>query len=206
MNLFVLSAVYRVRAFKDEERRARFRLAVPCPAVKQGGEDLTEFERYAADYSPELTRFCVKLCGNVHDAEDLFQDTWARAFERLEQYDPEQSFKSWLFAICANIFKNSKKLKYNSTKAIFATEEEKERFIRSIPAAEQDIDAYLDLHAAIHELPKKHRLVLVLYYFREFSQSEIASMLDVPEGTVKSRLNTAKKLLKRRLTHEEYQR
>ena len=166
---------------------------------------MTDFERYVAQYSPELTRFCVKLCGDVHDAEDLFQDTWARALDRLEQYDASQNFKSWLFTICANIFKNSKKLKYNTSKAVFSSKEEKERFIQSIPAAQKDIDAYLDLHAAMLSLPKKHRLVIVLYYFREFSQSEIARMLDIPEGTVKSRLNTAKKMLKRRLYDEEDQ-
>lgn len=147
----------------------------------------------------------MKLCGNVHDAEDLFQDTWARAVDKFDRYDPALSFKSWLFAICANIFKNSAKRKYNTSRAIFASEEEKERFIRSIPDRQTDIDAYLDLHAAMLSLPKKHRLVLVLYYFREFSQSEIALMLDIPEGTVKSRLNTAKKLLKRRLYDEEDQ-
>ena len=166
---------------------------------------MTDFEQYTAEYSPELTRFCLKLCGNAHDAEDLFQDTWTRAFEKIEQYRPEYSFKNWLFAICANIFKNSKKEKYNSAKAIFGSEEEKERFLRSIPGAQQDIDAYLDLHAAILSLPKKHRVVLVLCYFKEFSQSEIAQMLGIPEGTVKSRLNTSKKLLKRRLTYEEDQ-
>ena len=167
---------------------------------------MTDFERYTAVYSPELTRFCMKLCGDVHDAEDLFQDTWTRVFDRFEQYDPEQSFKSWLFAICANIFKNSKKQKYNSSRAVFSSKEEKERFLLSIPDVEKDLDAYLDLYDAIYALPKKHRVVLVLYYFREFSQSEIARMLDIPEGTVKSRLNTAKKLLKRRLSYEEYQR
>ena len=167
---------------------------------------MTDFERYVAEYSPQLTRFCMKLCGNIHDAEDLFQDTWARAFDRIDQYRPSYSFESWLFAICANLFKNSKKLKYNSSKAVFATQEEKERFIRSIPAEEKDIDAYLDLHTAMMELPKKHRLVLVLYYFRSFTQQEIADILDIPEGTVKSRLNTAKKLLKRRLYDEEDQR
>ncbi|MBQ3298980.1 MAG: RNA polymerase sigma factor, partial [Ruminococcus sp.] len=146
-----------------------------------------------------------KLCGDVHDAEDLFQDTWARALDKFDQYDPSGSFKGWLFTICANLFRNSKKLKYNSSKAVFSSKEEKETFLNSIPDQETDVDAYLDLHAAILSLPKKHRLVLVLYYFREFSQSEIARMLDIPEGTVKSRLNTAKKLLKRRLYDEETQ-
>lgn len=171
--------------------------------VKTGGEDLTDFERYVAEYSPDLTRFCMKLCGDIHDADDLFQDTWTRALDKFEQYQPQQSFKSWLFAICANTFKNAKKQKYNSAKAIFATEEEKERFILSIPCEEKDIDAFLDLHAALHTLPKKHRVVIVLYYFREFKEQEIARMLEIPEGTVKSRLNTAKKLLKRRLSHDQ---
>ncbi len=167
---------------------------------------MTDFERCVAEYSPRLTRFCMKLCGNIHDAEDLFQDTWARALDKFDQYRPSYSFESWLFAICANLYKNSKKLKYNSSKATFATQEEKERFIRSIPTEEKDVDAYLDLHTAMQALPKKHRLVLVLYYFRSFTQQEIAEMLDIPEGTVKSRLNTAKKLLKRRLYDEEDQR
>ena len=167
---------------------------------------MADFDRYVADYSRELTRFCMKLCGNIHDAEDLFQDTWAQAFDKFDRYSPEYSFKSWLFTICANIFKNSAKSKYNTSKAVFNSEEEKERFINSIPAGERDIDSYLDLHAAMLSLPKKHRLVLVLYYFREFSQKEIADMLDIPEGTVKSRLNTAKRLLKRRLYDEEDQR
>ena len=64
------------------------------------------------------------------------------------------------------------------------------------------VDQYLDLYDALHSLPKKHRLVITLYYFRDFTQKEIAEILAVPEGTVASRLSTAKKLLKRRLSHE----
>lgn len=160
---------------------------------------MTDFEKYVALYSRDLTRFCMKLCASEHDAEDLFQDTWARALDRIEQYDETRSFKSWLFAICANLFKNSGKSKYNSARHIFATDEEKERFMRSIPDEEKDIDAYIALHTAISELPKKHRVVVILFYFREFSLREISGMLEIPEGTVKSRLNTAKKLLRRRL-------
>lgn len=121
---------------------------------------------------------------------------------KIKLYDESKSFKNWLFAICANLYKNSGALRYNSTKNDFRTSEEKDRYIKSIPDAQSDIDEYIDLHNAISELPKKHRLVITLYYFREFSQKEIAEILDIPEGTVSSRLNTAKKLLKRRLYHE----
>ena len=87
-----------------------------------------------------------------------------------------------------------------------ATREEQEQFLSSIPDTERDLDAYLDLYGALYTLHKKHRTVIILYYFKEFSQKEIAEILDIPEGTVKSRLNTAKKQLKRRLYDETHDR
>lgn len=163
---------------------------------------MTEFEQYVERYSRDLMRFCFKLCGNRYDADDLFQETWTKAMEHFARYQSDKSFKSWLFTICANTFRDSAKEKYNSTKALFQNEEEKERFLNSIPTRSEDVDLYLDLYDALHSLPKKHRLVITLYYFREFSQKEIAEILSIPEGTVASRLNTAKKRLKRRLSHE----
>lgn len=169
--------------------------------VYRGGDGLTDFERYVNEYSRDLTRFCIRLCGDPNDAEDLFQDTWTRALSKLGQYDPALSFKSWLFAICVNIFRNNRKLKDNAARASL-TAEEQERLLASIPDEQRDVDAYLDLYEALYTLPKKHRAVIILFYFREFSQREIAAILHIPEGTVKSRLNTARKLLQRRLSHE----
>ena len=163
---------------------------------------MTDFEKYVALYSRDLTRFCMKLCGNVHDAEDLFQDTWARALDKLKRYDENKSFKNWLFTICVNLYKNTGNSKYHSARRDVTNEDENERFFSSIPDENKDIDAYISLHTALSELPKKHRVVIVLFYFKEFSLKEIAEILDIPEGTVKSRLNTAKKLLKRRLYDE----
>ena len=163
---------------------------------------MTDFERYVGLYSRDLWRFCIKLCGDSHDAEDLYQDTWAKALRSLGGFKEGTDFKSWLFTICVNTFKDAGRSRYNSSKQLFRDEEEKERFLSSIPADGQDIDAYIDLHAAVLALPKKYRVVITLFYFREFSLKEIAGILGVPEGTVSSRLNTARKLLKRRLSHE----
>ncbi|MBQ6154171.1 MAG: RNA polymerase sigma factor [Ruminococcus sp.] len=160
------------------------------------------FEQYVELYSRDLSKFCIKLCGNIDDAEDLFQDTWTRALRYFKIYDEKKSFKTWLFTICVNIYKNSSKLKYNSRKIEFSTTEEKERFFSTIPSSQEDRDEYIDLLSAIAALPKKHRVVITLYYFKEFSQKEIAEILSIPEGTVSSRLTTAKKLLKRRLSDD----
>lgn len=161
------------------------------------------FESYVGKYSGDLNRFCYKLCGRRREAEDLFQETWTKALGSFDKYDPDKDFRTWLFAICANAYRDAGRSKYNRTRADFRSEEEKTRFLESIPHDDgTDIDEYLDLHDAISALPKKHRIVITLYYFKEFSIREIAEILSIPEGTVNSRLNTAKKRLKRRLSHE----
>lgn len=169
-----------------------------------GGGFLNEFEEYVRLYAQDLARFCYKLCGNRHDADDLFQETWTKAIKKYHQYDRTKSFKNWLFAICVNTYKDDISLKYNAARVAFASSEEKEQFLNSIPDAQTDRDAYLDLHDALGTLSKKHRVVITLYYFKEFSLKEIAEILHIPEGTVSSRLDTAKKHLKRRLSHEKY--
>ncbi len=162
-----------------------------------------EFEEYVREYSSELTRFCLSLCGNISDADDLFQETWYKAMKNYQQYDREKSFKSWLFSICANTFRDNRRLFRNSRRFIFGSEEEKTRFFNSIPdLKEADRDTFLTIHSVVNKLPKKQKVVLALYYFKDYSVKEISEILEIPEGTVKSRLNTAKKQIKRRLTNE----
>lgn len=163
---------------------------------------MNEFDQYVELYSADLMRFCYKLCGNQYDAEDLFQDTWTKALRRIDTYDAGRDFRTWLFSVCANTFKDAGRKKYNSMKLHFQNNEAKERFLHSIPTEEKDIDRYMDLYDAIGSLNKKHRIVIALYYFKEFSTKEIAEILSIPEGTVHSRLNTARKNLKRRLSDE----
>ena len=160
------------------------------------------FEEYVALYSHELSRFCLKLCKNREDAEDLFQETWTRALKAFSRYQEEKPFRPWLFSICVNIYKNSLKFGYQAKRHTFSSKEEEQLFFEHIPHIDRDLDSYLDLSRAIASLSKKHQVVITLYYFRDFTLKEIAQILHIPEGTVSSRLNSAKKLLKRRLSDE----
>lgn len=158
------------------------------------------FSEYVKLYSEDLSRLCLSLCCNTQDAEDLFQETWLKAMKNFKRYDSKFPFDKWLYSICVNTYKNTLKLHYNKNKAIFNTLEEKEFFMNSIPDnSSLDIAGYFELRAIIADLPKKLRTVIVLKSFKDYSLKDISVMLSIPEGTVKSRIHTAKSIIKRRL-------
>ena len=82
----------------------------------------------------------------------------------------------------------------------FASEEEKSAAMEHV--AVQDKEDYSYLHEAINRLPEKLRMTVILFYFKEMDLNETANLLDIPVGTVKSRLNKARKLLKEVITSE----
>lgn len=161
------------------------------------------FTKYAECYSEDLSRLCLSLCCDIQDAEDLFQDTWHKAMKNYTQYNSNYPFDKWLFSICVNTYKNTLKLSYNRNKVDFPSVEEKERFINSFPdESSLTLERYLELRKIISDLPKKLRVVVVLKFFKDYSLKEIAEILKIPEGTVKSRLYTAKSIIRRRLEDE----
>ncbi len=158
------------------------------------------FQEYVDLYSKDLSRLCLSLCCNTQDAEDLFQDTWLKAMKNYHKYNSKYPFDKWLYAICVNTYKNTLKLHYNRNKAVFNTAEDKEYFLYSIPDdSSLNLAEYFELRGIVADLPKKLRTVLILKSFKDYSLKEIADMLGIPEGTVKSRLHNAKSIIKRRL-------
>ncbi len=159
------------------------------------------FDEYVKRYSGDLSRLCFSLCSCTQDAEDLFQDTWLKAMKNFSKYNSVYPFDKWLFSICVNTYRNTLRLSYNKNKASFPTLEDKERFINSVPDdSSLSFEKYLELRRIIMDLPKNLRTVIVLKSFRDYSIREISEMLRIPEGTVKSRLHTAKNIIKRRLS------
>lgn len=163
----------------------------------------SDFDKYIRLYSKDLTRLCISLCKNATEAEDLFQETWCKALKNYSKYNSSLPFEKWLYSICVNTFKNTRKLFYNSLKVSFNSEEEQTAFFNSIPDfSNENSDEYFELHKIISALPKKQKVVIILHYFKDYSTKEIAQILSIPEGTVKSRLYSAKAYIKRRLENE----
>lgn len=157
-------------------------------------------DSYIQRYGKRLYGLCRKLCGNALDAEDLYQDTWLRVLRSIGSYDPQQPFEPWLTKICVNLYRNGLRRMARSPFLLFRTDREQECFFEQLPAPEGE--DYASLHEAIDALPEKLRLTVLLYYFRDMDVASTAAVLNIPPGTVKSRLSKARKQLKEVLTCE----
>lgn len=141
-------------------------------------------------------RLAYRLSGSAADAEDLTQQTYLQAQTHLSQLRETSRPRPWLASIMRNIFLRARR---RSGRAV-AWNPELE------PAAEIDPPEKIDseaLQAAIDELPEEFRVPLVLFYFRELSYKDIATELEIPLGTVMSRLARAKSHLRDRLGGEQ---
>ena len=157
-------------------------------------------DQYIKQYGKRLYGLCVTLCTNTFDADDLYQETWLKVVKSIDQYDPSKDFEPWITRICVNTYRNVVKRRSVISVVEFQTNEDKDAFMQSISEAE-DKD-YTPLYDAIDKLPEKLRITVILFYFRDMDISSTANVLKVPPGTVKSRLNKARKLLKEMLENE----
>ncbi len=158
-------------------------------------------DRYIQEYGRRLYGLCLALCKNPFEAEDLYQETWLKVIANLSHYDASRSFEPWLARICVNTYRNALRRLARSPILDLSDGEKKERLIRTAPAPERE--DYLPLHDAVRRLPMKLRLAVVLYYFADMDIKATAELLDIPAGTVKSRLSKARSLLKEALADEE---
>lgn len=157
-------------------------------------------DEYIKRYGRRLYGLCHYLCSNSFDADDLYQETWLKVIRHIDKYDPVREFEPWLTKICVNTYRSRLRRIARSPLLDFPGSEEKDRLLDSIPAPESK--DYIMLYEAVGRLPDKLRLAVVLFYFQEMNLSSTAEILKIPVGTVKSRLNKARKLLKEVLADE----
>ena len=157
-------------------------------------------DHYIRQYGKRLYGLCLSLCANSYEADDLYQDTWLQVLKSISQYDASRDFAPWLTKICVNTYRNTLRRISRSPFLSFQSNTEKDAFLQSVPALEQP--DYSPLYEAIDQLNEKLRLAVILFYFEGMDIAATAQVLGIPEGTVKSRLNKARKLLKEVLDRE----
>ncbi|MBQ8382423.1 MAG: sigma-70 family RNA polymerase sigma factor [Clostridia bacterium] len=154
-------------------------------------------------YSPMLTGLCMHLCQNRADAEDLFQDTWERVMKESKKRNLRDIAyaQAWIARICINLYIDRARKRSREAQAEFQSNEEKDAFLQNVsdPSARAE---YGELYDALERLDPEHKSVIVLKYFYGYPDSQIAAILNIPEGTVRSRLHMGKLKLRSDLCDE----
>ena len=152
-----------------------------------------------------LYNLALRYSRNHYDAEDLVQETLYIAFKKFDQLREEKKFKSWLFAILRNSY--LKDLRHNR-KIMQSEYDDSIDYIDALETAAKQIDiesayeqkiASEQIHQLIDELPEKQKTPLLLYYVSDMSYQEISETMEVPIGTVMSRLSRGKQILKQKM-------
>ncbi|UEG52341.1 sigma-70 family RNA polymerase sigma factor [Mucilaginibacter daejeonensis] len=153
-------------------------------------------------YKDSIYFMSLKMVNNREDAMDITVETFAKAFEKLDKYQPDYAFSTWLFRVATNNcidFLRKKKLNTVSINQMNDEEDERPLQIKAdtLNPEESSIKKQQseELKVLIESLPPRYRNLLTLRYFDELSYEEIAQQLDLPLGTVKAQLFRAKYLL-----------
>lgn len=173
--------------------------------------DRVRFEEEALELADQVYRVARRLAGSREEAEDLVQDTYARAFRSWQSYTPGTNLRAWLLRILTNL--NIDRGRKSQRTPEQTPLEESDYFLANkmaSAAGEQVLDQErvverLSQNAVVDSLsalPHDFRDVVVLVDIGEFSYADAAQILDIPIGTVMSRLHRGRRLLKQSLAEE----
>jgi RNA polymerase sigma-70 factor, ECF subfamily len=175
------------------EGRARIESEAELAARARAG-DRTAFGQLVEKFATQARRIALAVLQDPHDADDAAQDAFLAALVKLDQYDPRRPFGPWLMRIVANA----------------ATDRRRRRRVRQAeplapeltgggprPDTSAERSALGDrLRAALQELPERRRIAVVLFDVEGYSHAEIAGILGIPEGTVRSEVFHARRRLR----------
>lgn len=172
--------------------------------------DTEAFAELVLEYQHRVYNLIYRMCGRAADAEELTQETFLRAFERMEQFRGDSRFYTWLFRIAANMAMSHRRRRKRVTFLSLGgrdedspdrpiTAEELGRRENAPDAAAIQSETRQHILEALATLDETFRVVVVLRDIEDLDYSEIAEVLDLPVGTIKSRLHRARCMLKDRL-------
>ncbi|MEM9523325.1 MAG: sigma-70 family RNA polymerase sigma factor [Pseudomonadota bacterium] len=153
-----------------------------------------ELGRQIVNCRPAVWRFALSLSGRPDIADDLAQATYLRALERVHQWRQDGRLEAWLLTICRSIWLNELRAQSIRQAGCLAAAEAG-RFAMGMADTETNIFAS-EVYAKVMELPEAQRATVELVYVEQFTYREAASILDVPIGTIMSRLATARAALR----------
>ncbi|MGG4490272.1 RNA polymerase sigma factor SigW [Metabacillus idriensis] len=175
--------------------------------VKKG--DQNAFAEIVDIYKDKIYQLCYRMLGNSHEAEDIAQEAFIRAYVNIHSYDMDKKFSTWLYRIATNLTIDrirKKKPDYYLDAEVTGTEglTMYSQVAADVALPEDQVET-MELQQMIQKeilkLPDKYRSVIVLKYIDELSLIEISEILDMPIGTVKTRIHRGREALRKQLRH-----
>lgn len=161
-----------------------------------------ELSRLMTAYGDDVRRYVYAITRNKEQAKDIAQEAFLKAFHHVGSFRGKSSLKTWLFAIARNLAINEMRSSYVRRIVLFdwVRPPTLERSAEMDYFSEQSVR---EVRALVMGLPVKLREVLILTMEHELTMAEVASLLDVSEGTVKSRLHRARKIMNKKWKEAE---
>jgi RNA polymerase sigma-70 factor, ECF subfamily len=156
------------------------------------------FEAETADHINDLYRTAVRMTRDATDADDLVQETYMQAWKSFDKYELGTNCRAWLYKILFNKYDHHRRKQFTQSKYF----QEADELLFEFSTATPSVPEYLtdgEVIAALDKLPVHYRSVVLLADVHEFDYKEVAGILDIPIGTVMSRLNRARTQLKKSL-------
>lgn len=167
----------------------------PAGETPAGPDQPIDLRRLVSDYYQDVYRYAYRLCGREADALDLTQQAFLLAQRKLHQLRERDKADRWLFAILRTCFlKSVARTRPTLIDTLELTLEDAAEKRRETEAADRE-----ELQQALNTLSEEYRVVVLMFYFDELSYKEIAEQLEIPIGTVMSRLARAKSRLREHL-------
>ncbi|MDY0410247.1 RNA polymerase sigma factor SigW [Virgibacillus soli] len=175
--------------------------------VKKG--DQAAYEDVVALFQNRIFQHCFRMLGNAHEAEDIAQEAFIRAYVNIHSFDDRRKFSTWLYRIATNLtidHLRKRKPDYFLDAEVKGTDglDMYSQLAAGdrLPEEEvQDMELQEYILQQISSLPPKYRSVIMLRYLEEFSLKEISDIMDIPLGTVKTRLHRGREALRKKLRH-----
>lgn len=192
----------------DQERSTDIELM-----LRLKNDDVGVFDVLYERYKRPLLNFIFRIVGQQEVAEEIFQEVFTQVFRRRKSYQPRAKFTTWLYKIAYNLsLKELRRRRRWGDKEVFSEDEDGKRKemeqIRDEGKNPEEIFTRARevelVKSALQKLPEIHRKIVILREYQNLSYSEIAELLGIAEGTVKSRLFRARLALKELLKDLEY--
>lgn len=159
------------------------------------GKSDKDFQDAFENYSGGIHRTLKAMVGNESVAEELTQEAFVKAWKGLPQFGFKSSLKTWIYQVAMNVGRDWLRTQKNHILSVEVRDEARDQ---------NDSSEKLAVQEALLELEEDVRSLLILFYYEGMRQDEMSEILNVPEGTIKSRLHTAKSRLREKLIQKGF--